>query len=1043
MQSRTMVLILAVSMIMVLSGSAIPIKADSTSLENKEDFRLTTSTYDQSLLVGSVSGYSLTAGDVLSISWKGNQSGILSPPRVYLLNDYQFHGWDYFRKYIFLDPASRGWLLRNDSWEMTLSYSITSSGIYYVIIDNPNWIPDIITPSIDIMSYQAVQNYPNSYYLTVKTDPHGIVSILGEGWYSRNYDKILTAPSQVVVNSSFQYRFAYWDADGIPYGKDVNPVTVEMNSNRTATAHYVLYRLLEHKEPFRVQTSTHEQSLLVGSISGYSLSAGDTMSVSWSGYNLWMASALRFYLLNQFQFDGWEWNIYLGGNPSRGCIMGLDSWEQTIEYTITSSGEYYVIIECVGVHYGTLPALLQVVSYDAFALLPKSYYLSVKTDPVGIVSVSGEGWYTEGSNPVLSAPIAVSVSSNTQYRFEYWDVDGVSRGMGVNSITVGMNANHTATAHYVLQYQARFDQTDLDSSAISTVVAVNNISKMRGDLPFVFWIDNGRIIVFSYNETVLSSTSGKRFTLKDVHTSLEEMGSFSVIASTLEQSLLAGSVFGYNLKAGDGLHVSWKGQYFSDLLPPRVYLLNDYQFHGWDYSRKFLGLDPASRGWLLRNDSWETTLCYTVTTADKYYVIIDNPNWNPSILPPQLDLVYYDAFLDDSSARQTIVATSPLEVTGNYTTQFETTFSVVGVGSDFTGTVIIIDGTGYALSTIPPSFWRDNDSVQTFTFQSPLLVTPNAKQYVWTNTSGLSTLQSGSITVTGSGSITGNYKTQYYLTVTSPYDSPTPTTGWVDSGTSVIASVTSPATGSSGIQHVCTGWSGTGSVPLSGAGSSTTFTLNQPSSIIWNWKTQYYLTVKTDPLGIATISGEGWYDLASSVTLTAPAVQNYTFGYWDVDGANQGNGTNPITTTMNAAHVATAHYVYSTPLTVHIQPTSATINLGQSVAFTSTVQGGTPLYTYQWYVDGNQASGATSNGWIFTPLTTGIHYVYLQVTDSSNNTAQSETARIVVTSTPVGGYSFSFDKHIMVKTLTLNFALVIGLALFLVAFKRKTTKRRD
>ncbi|MCJ7770669.1 hypothetical protein MUP37_03725 [Candidatus Bathyarchaeota archaeon] len=29
-------------------------------------------------------------------------------------------------------------------------------------------------------------------------------------------------------------------------------------------------------------------------------------------------------------------------------------------------------------------------------------------------------------------------------------------------------------------------------------------------------------------------------------------------------------------------------------------------------------------------------------------------------------------------------------------------------------------------------------------------------------------------------------------------------------------------------------------------------------------------------------------------------------------------------------------------LTVHVQPTSATINLGQSVPFTSTVQGGTP-----------------------------------------------------------------------------------------------------
>jgi hypothetical protein len=231
-------------------------------------------------------------------------------------------------------------------------------------------------------------------------------------------------------------------------------------------------------------------------------------------------------------------------------------------------------------------------------------------------------------------------------------------------------------------------------------------------------------------------------------------------------------------------------------------------------------------------------------------------------------------------------------------------------------------------------------------------------------------------------------------------------------------------------------------VSPSGSGTTTAFTINHDSSITWNWKTQYYLTVKTDPNGIATISGEGWYDQASSVALTAPVAQNYTFVYWDVDGASQGNGTNPITTTMNAPHVATAHYAYSNPLTVHIQPTSATINLGQSVTFTSTVQGGTPPYTYQWYLNGNPVSGATSNGWIFIPSTVGIHYVYLQAADFNNITAQSETARIVVTSVPVGGYSVSFDKHTIAKPLTLNFALVIGLALFVVAFKRKTTKRR-
>jgi hypothetical protein len=55
--------------------------------------------------------------------------------------------------------------------------------------------------------------------------------------------------------------------------------------------------------------------------------------------------------------------------------------------------------------------------------------------------------------------------------------------------------------------------------------------------------------------------------------------------------------------------------------------------------------------------------------------------------------------------------------------------------------------------------------VHSFAFQSPLTVSPNTKQYFWTSTSGLTTLQSGSITVSASGSVTGNYNTQYVLTV--------------------------------------------------------------------------------------------------------------------------------------------------------------------------------------------------------------------------------------------------------------------------------------
>lgn len=149
----------------------------------------------------------------------------------------------------------------------------------------------------------------------------------------------------------------------------------------------------------------------------------------------------------------------------------------------------------------------------------------------------------------------------------------------------------------------------------------------------------------------------------------------------------------------------------------------------------------------------------------------------------------------------------------------------------------------------------------------------------------MSALQSGTMIVSSSGSVIGNYKTQYYLTVTSPYDSPTPTSGWLDSGTLVTASVTSPASGPADTRYVCTGWTGAGSVPASGTGSSVTFTINQQSAVTWNWKTQYLLTVTTYPGGLSpqpTRSQAGetgpsnawWYDASTSVALTAQQLQN-------------------------------------------------------------------------------------------------------------------------------------------------------------------------
>ena len=110
-----------------------------------------------------------------------------------------------------------------------------------------------------------------------------------------------------------------------------------------------------------------------------------------------------------------------------------------------------------------------------------------------------------------------------------------------------------------------------------------------------------------------------------------------------------------------------------------------------------------------------------------------------------------------------ITVSDPGTVTGNYRTQWYITFSQTGVGSDFSGTVVTIDGANRDRSSV--WFWWYDQSIHSFAFQSPLVAAPNVKQYRWNATTGLSTNQGdSSFQVTQSGSITGNYKTQYNIT---------------------------------------------------------------------------------------------------------------------------------------------------------------------------------------------------------------------------------------------------------------------------------------
>lgn len=86
--------------------------------------------------------------------------------------------------------------------------------------------------------------------------------------------------------------------------------------------------------------------------------------------------------------------------------------------------------------------------------------------------------------------------------------------------------------------------------------------------------------------------------------------------------------------------------------------------------------------------------------------------------------------------------------------------------------------------------------------------------------------------------------------------------------------------------------------------------------------------------------------------------------------------------------------------TANISPTGVNMTVGEAKTFNSTVSSGTTPYTYQWYLNSTAVSGATNVNWTFIPSNAGTYNIYLNVTDNSAITIQTNTATAKI-ETPV------------------------------------------
>jgi uncharacterized repeat protein (TIGR02543 family) len=180
-------------------------------------------------------------------------------------------------------------------------------------------------------------------------------------------------------------------------------------------------------------------------------------------------------------------------------------------------------------------------------------------------------------------------------------------------------------------------------------------------------------------------------------------------------------------------------------------------------------------------------------------------------------------------------------------------------------------------------------------------------QYVWTSWSD-SGAQTHDYTVPSTGeTVTANYKTQYYLTVSSDHGTPSGE-GWYDYCTNAYAGLDTGEVISDGTKYLFVKWT----VDATGTdyAKSDAIHMDGPKTAVAEWKTQHYLTV-VSPYG--TTGGEGWYDECTYAQATVtplivsgpPGVQ-YVFTGWSGDASGSTSPSDPIH--MNGPKTAVANW---------------------------------------------------------------------------------------------------------------------------------------
>jgi len=307
---------------------------------------------------------------------------------------------------------------------------------------------------------------------------------------------------------------------------------------------------------------------------------------------------------------------------------------------------------------------------------------------------------------------------------------------------------------------------------------------------------------------------------------------------------------------------------------------------------------------------------------------------------------------------ETITLNSPVNETANFNVSI--TFSANGLNSNAQGTVLTVNGQSYTYSQLPVTFYASPGSSFSFSWSSPISGGSGA-EFVWISTSGLSTSQSGTVTVSTPGSVTASYNEYYALTINAGSDG---SVSW-----SVL--------------------SGSAWTPSSGIVTSGTVNTGQSQTVYVTWGAELQLTDNPN-------SGYAFSSWSFS-GYVAPA-QGYSSNNNPIDIDNTGSGTGSVSVT----------YQYSDYLQFTVSTTAnsaigftITLSNGQSQSGNTLTQSTVTFYlpygTYQWSISPTSQTFYDHN----------VKYVYVAVPSSSSATTNATVTINYALSSATFNYTWS------------------------------------